>query len=116
VLQLWAERMMDGTYSWADMRAHAGTDLYNDLYCSHSIFFELHWFYLLWIDVLILSTSKQYSKSQLETVSIAEPLQNRGYWTEIHQIFVRCSQIMAAVSAPIGIAIFQSVLGSRCNE
>ena len=33
----------------------------------------------------------------------------RDYWTEVHQIFIRCSQVTAAVNAYIGFAIFQSI-------
>jgi len=42
-------------------------------------------------------------------VYILTLLKLRSYWTEVHQIFTQCSQLIADESFEIGIAIFQSV-------
>jgi len=41
-----------------------------------------------------------------------------GYWTEVHQIFAQCSEIIAAVNAGIYeyIAIFQFVVERQYKE
>jgi len=37
-------------------------------------------------------------------------LKLRSYWTKVHRIFTRCSQVFAVEPFEIGIAIFHSVL------
>jgi len=43
-------------------------------------------------------------------------LKLRGHWTESHQISTRCKEMIAAYSAEISIAIFQSVSKRQCDE
>jgi len=42
-----------------------------------------------------------------------EPCKLRGYWTVV---FTRCSQFIAAVNAPVDIAVSQSVSEYQSNE
>jgi len=43
-------------------------------------------------------------------------LKLRGHWTESHQIFIRCTEMIADYSAEIKISIFQSVWERQRDE
>ena len=51
-----------------------------------------------------------------EGVYAVHPCKLRGYWTEVHQISVQCTEIIAMQLFEIGIAISNSVLEYQGNE
>jgi len=66
-----------------------------------------------------LKTSAQrilaYGHSPPNGTHINEPQDLRSYWTKVHEMFTRHRGIIVDVNETIGVAIFSSVVKTKCT-